>query len=154
MISEVNGVRNYKASRDAMLNLYLFFGAFATISIVFRTIEAVRYHINIPRIIISVLSYGVIIGILIPKFFKHNHFSVSDKDIVCVKGVLTYKTVYMPMDSVRSVTMIVTPMGDRTGFNFLILNALGSKMILFFISKKDCIDIYSKVNEVISQRGE
>lgn len=154
MISEVNGVRNYKASRDAMLNLYIIFGALATISVTFRFIEAFNYGIKIPKIIVNILAYGVIFGILIPKFFKNNHFSISDKDIVCVKGVLTTKTVYMPMDAVKSVSMVITPLGDRTGVNFVILNALGSRLILYFLNKEDCIDIYSRVNEVIAMRQE
>ena len=58
----------------------------------------------------------------------------------------------MPMDAVKSVSMVISPMGARTGLNFIVLNALGARLIVPFLDKEDCIDIYSFVNELIMKR--
>lgn len=153
MISEINGIRNYKASRRAMTALYMITGSLACIGVLFLMIDLfTETKLILVKLIVRITVYGLILGVILPKFFKSNHISISAADIVCVRGVLTNRTVYMPMDAVKSVSMVISPMGARTGLNFIVLNALGARLIVPFLDKEDCIDIYSFVNELIMKR--
>ncbi|MBR6874581.1 MAG: PH domain-containing protein [Ruminococcus sp.] len=153
MISEINGIRNYKASRRAMTALYMITGSLACIGVLFLMIDLfTETKLILVKLIVRITVYGLILGVILPKFFKSNHISISATDIVCVRGVLTNRTVYMPMDAVKSVSMVISPMGARTGLNFIVLNALGARLIVPFLDKEDCIDIYSFVNELIMKR--
>ena len=91
--------------------------------------------------------------VLIPLYFKHSSISVSHEEITQTSGMLTLKSEYMPMESVKSVTTIVTPFGGITGLNFIIINALGSKILLSFMRKDDCLEATKYVNDIIKARA-
>lgn len=95
---------------------------------------------------------GISLLILFPLFYKKTRFMVSKDDIVKYTFLFTFKYQYMTMDSVRSVSTIITPLSRVTGLNFIIINALGSKMVLPFILKNDCLKITKYFNEIISNR--
>lgn len=95
---------------------------------------------------------GIYLLILFPLFYKKTRFMVSKDDIVKYTFLFTFKYQYMTMDSVRSVSTIITPLSRVTGLNFIIINALGSKMVLPFILKNDCLKITKYFNEIISNR--
>lgn len=95
---------------------------------------------------------GIYLLILFPLFYKKTRFMVSKDDIVKYTFLFTFKYQYMTMDSVRSVSTIITPLSRVTGLNFIIINALGSKMLLPFILKDDCLEITKYFNEIISNR--
>ena len=155
MISRINGVRNYTASRAAMKSLYTLVGALALITVTLTVTNAVLGSgFSIVRSLIFVIVYALIAGAVIPKFFKNSHLSMSERDIVCVKGMITDRKVFLSMDAVRSVTMVLTPLGSTTGLNFIVFNATGSRLIVWFLDKEDCIDIYGFVNEMIMKRSE
>ena len=105
-------------------------------------------------VLIFVLSGLLLIeGGMLPRVFGRNYARIDSREIVCIRGLITEKIGYMPLSSVRSVTMIVTPLGEYTGLNFIVLNALGAKLTLSFLSKKDCLTIYTHINSVIKLRG-
>ena len=154
MISEINGVRNYKASRRAMSVLYSVFAGIFLLWTIAIVVSYVSYgQITITDISTEVLFLALFSVGILPKFFRRNHLSVSEHDIVCVKGIITDRKVYLPMDAVKSVTMILTPLGDMTGINAIVFNALGSRLTVLFLDRADCIDIYSFVNGIIMARG-
>ena len=154
MISEVNGVRNYKSSWSAMKTLYWIVGCMAGLWL-FLTGARLIFGggISLISVFIHLIVYGLIAGAVIPGHFGKSHLSISEKDIVCVKGMLTDRKVYLPMDAVKSVSMVVTPLGKMTGMNVIILNAMGARLMVWFLDREDCIDIYGFVNEVIMKRN-
>ena len=154
MIAEVNGVRNYKASKAAMKTLYWILGVLTALWIF---LTAARLIIGngggLTAFFIRIIIYGLTAGVIIPGHFGRSHLSISEKDIVCVKGMLTDRKVYLPMDAVKSVSMVITPFGEMTGMNLIIFNAMGSRLMVWFLDKNDCIEIYGRVNEVIMKRN-
>ncbi len=91
--------------------------------------------------------------VLIPMYFKYSEIFVSDEEIVLKTGMLTKKCEFMPMKSVKSVTSVITPIGKFTGLNFAIINALGSRIIILFLKKNDCLEISEYINSVIKSRA-
>jgi membrane protein YdbS with pleckstrin-like domain len=90
--------------------------------------------------------------IVIPHYFIHSKVVLTDKEIAAASGFITYKNDYMPLSSVKSVSVIITPLGGLTGFNFVIVNALGARMLLCFLKKRDVIMISKHINELILSR--
>lgn len=99
------------------------------------------------------IFHAFCVCVLIPLYFKHSSISVSSEEIIQTSGMLTLKSEYMPMESVKSVTTITTPFSRITGLNFMIINALGSKIILYFMRKSDCIEATKYINEIIKSRA-
>ena len=153
MISEVNGVRNYAASKTAMKALYWLVGGLTAFRL-FLTLTRVIFgsEISLASFLIFIMIAGLIAGLMIPGYFGKSHLSVSERDIVCIKGTVTDRKVYLPMEAVKSVTMVVTPFGSKTGLNLIVFNAMGARLIVWFLDKEDCVDIYGFVNEVIMSR--
>ena len=90
--------------------------------------------------------------ILIPLYYKKTRFMVSEDDIVKYTFLFNFKYQYMTMDSVKSISTIITPLSRITGLNFIIINALGAKIILPFLHKNDCREISLFFNQIISGR--
>ncbi|MGN0601135.1 MAG: hypothetical protein ACI4I7_00335 [Oscillospiraceae bacterium] len=95
---------------------------------------------------------AVIIVILLPVYYKSTRITITDTEITKYTFFITYKYQYMSMDSVTSVTTLITPLSGLTGLNLIIVNALGARMFLFFINKKDCIKVTDFFNDIISGR--
>ena len=155
MISEINGVRNYSVSRNAMKTLYSIVGGYVVIWAILTVSNAVfGGTFSLPATVIVVLVTALIAGAAIPKYFRNGHLSMSEEDIVCVKGMVTDRKIFLSMDAVKSVTMVLTPFGRSTGLNFIVFNAMGSRLIVWFLDLDDCIEIYGYVNERIMKRSE
>lgn len=95
---------------------------------------------------------GAYLLVLFPLYFKKTRFLVSDGDIVKYTFLFAFKYQYMTMDSVKSVSTIITPFSRITGMNFIVINALGAKMLLPLLVKKDCKEITKLINENVSHR--
>ncbi|MBR6101278.1 MAG: PH domain-containing protein [Ruminococcus sp.] len=91
-------------------------------------------------------------GGLLPRVFRNNKVVISEDDITAIKGIINSRTSYMLIDSVKSVTVVVTPFGDRTGINFIILNAMGARLVLSFLTKTDCLKIAAHIDRKIKAR--
>ena len=92
------------------------------------------------------------VGGLLPRVFRNNKVVISEDDITAIKGIINSRTSYMLIDSVKSVTVVVTPFGDRTGINFIILNAMGARLVLSFLTKTDCLKIAAHIDRKIKAR--
>lgn len=90
--------------------------------------------------------------VLIPMYFRHSRISITHDEIVQYSGMLTLTSEFMPMESVKSVTTVITPLSRFTGLNFIIINALGSKILLPFMRKDDCLEATKYINDIIRSR--
>lgn len=89
----------------------------------------------------------------VPRYFKFTSLTVSPEEICYRSGFLSDNREYMPTASVKSVTSIITPLSTFTGLNFLIINALGAKIIVPFMRRSECIDAVNSINEFIRARS-
>lgn len=130
------------------------------ISVVFALTYLANYFLNFlgvaTEIIIGVVWFAVAVFLLVimPLYFKHTRITVTDKEISKYTFMFTYKYQYMSMDSVTSVTACITPLGNLTGLNCIIVNALGARLLLLCLNKDDCMKITKFFNDIISTRDK
>ena len=130
------------------------------ISVAFALTYLANYFLNFlgvaTKIIIGVVWFAVAAFLLVimPLYFKHTRITVTDKEISKYTFMFTYKYQYMSMDSVTSVTACITPLGNLTGLNCIIVNALGARLLLLCLNKDDCMKITKFFNDIISTRDK
>lgn len=87
--------------------------------------------------------------ILLPIIFAKSYYTVSNDEIQKLSGMFFVRRQFMKMSSVQYITTVITPFSSLTGLNFIIVNALGGQLILWFLSKKDALDISASLNRSI-----
>lgn len=107
-------------------------------------------YVLLPIWIVSAL-FAVLV---LPFYFHKTRFTVSSKEITAKSGLLVTSRQFMLTSSVKSVTTVMLPLGKLTGMNFIILNALGARLLIPFLNKKDAVEITDIVNNTIRSRGE
>lgn len=60
----------------------------------------------------------------------------------------------MKTEAVQYISLIMTPFSKYTGFNFVVLHALGGTIFLPFLSKSDAEEISRHINLSINSRKE
>lgn len=91
--------------------------------------------------------------LVLPAFFFGTFFTVSGKEItVCRSFIMNVKTL-MPVSSVKSVTTVMLPLSKYTGMNFVVVNSLGGKVVLPFLSKSSALEITSVINHSLRRRA-
>ncbi len=109
------------------------------------------YYVLLPIWVIAAL-FAVLV---LPFYFHKAQYTVSDKEITAKGGLVITSKQFMLTSAVKSVTSILLPLGRFTGMNFIILNALGSRVVIPFMNRRDAEEIADKVNNSIrSRRGE
>lgn len=73
--------------------------------------------------------------IVIPHYFLHAKVIITKNEIATSGGFIFLKNDYMPISSIKSISVIITPLGRFTGFNFAVINALGARILICFMRK-------------------
>lgn len=144
-----------KPAKRSIVILYILLLALA-LFLTFLTLRFERYLKGASGIILAVvwiLTLAFML-ILLPMYYKLTRIYVSDQEVTKYTFLFTYKYQYMSMNAVKSVTTFITPFGKYTGLNFIIVNALGSRMLLPLLGKNDCREISYFLNDIISGRIE
>lgn len=108
------------------------------------------YYVLLPLWVIAAL-FAVLV---LPFYFHKAGYTVSSKEITAKSGLIVTSKQFMLTSAVKSVTAIFLPLGRFTGMNFIVLNALGSRLVIPFLSKRDAQEIADQVNNSIRSRGE
>lgn len=87
--------------------------------------------------------------ILYPLYFSKTSFCVSKDFITKKSGMLFTKKQLMKKSSVQYLSVVKTPLSGFTGMNFVIICALGGKIILSFLSREDV----DEISEMLRQGG-
>ena len=146
-------MRTYKPSKRPLILIYL---------ILLLILLLIKYAMGlvsrfIPFSVNSVI-FPLWVGItvfsvfILPIYFVKSSFNVSSKEITAVTGLVVTTKQFMLTESVKSVSTIFTPFGKYTGMNFIVLNALGSKLMMPFLSKSDALEITAVINRSIRER--
>ena len=96
---------------------------------------------------------AVVSLLLLPIYYFNTFYTVSSKVVTARTGIIVTAKQLMPVSSVKSVTTIQVPFGNILGYNFVILNAQGTNLIIPFILKKDAKEIADIVNNSIRNRA-
>ena len=98
----------------------------------------------------TAVLFGVI---LLPMYFRRTVFYISQSEITVHTGLIYLKREHMKMSAVQYVTRISMPLSSLSGFNFVILRALGGNLVLPFLGTAECEEIAQAVQGEIAERG-
>ncbi len=96
----------------------------------------------------SVFLFG---GIILPIYFRRAVIYISTAEISFHSGVFFRRRQHLRAESVQYCSQIKMPLSGLTGFNFIVLHALGASVILPFLSKKDSEDIITLIDTRLQQ---
>lgn len=121
---------------------------------------AAAYFLRPYRVILTVVAvvlataYVAAVIIILPMYFKRMKYTVSRERITAHAGVLYKITQNMKLTAVQYTTLISIPLLRRCGFNFVIVNALGGRTVLAFLSERDAADIQSRISRYMNEWGD
>lgn len=98
------------------------------------------------------IIYVVYILIFLPLWYNNARYFVTDKDIIARTGVLVRNVQYMKLSAVQYTTKISAPFARHSGFNFIVFNGYGGRMMLTFLSQSDADEITKYVRLNIEKR--
>ncbi len=148
-------MRRYQPNRSALalLRLLIFCicaaGSFAA------------YHYLRAYPILMYVIFGLCAGlfvlaglIILPVYFAQTRYAVSAEDISKTTGFFIFRKDYMLTESIQYLTTITIPFSRYTAFNFIIVNALGGKILLAFLKNNEVTEISAVLNHAIRKRSE
>ncbi len=112
--------------------------------------------IDVLKMISMVVWAAIIVTavFIVPHYFVNAKVVLTKTEIAAAGGFVTYRNDYMPITAVKSVSSIITPLGTITGLNFVVVNALGTRLIIPFLRKGDALELTSLINDLVKQREE
>lgn len=144
----------FKPSKKSALFIYLvLFAATGMLSLCVIYFEDFLGILS--KIIVLILWTATVIFafFIIPAYYIYTKIIITNRSISKQTVFFTHKYQIMSVNSVVSVTMLITPFSRFTGLNAAIINALGARMIIPFISKKDCIKINEYLKKFIENKS-
>lgn len=136
------------ASGLSVIRIFLFIACIAVIAL------SRRYLSFIPILMYTVMGVFcaaafIAAMILLPIIFAKSYYTVSNEEIQKLSGMFFVRRQYMRTGSVQYITTVITPFSALTGLNFIVINALGGRLILWFLSKKDVLEISATLNRSV-----
>lgn len=96
--------------------------------------------------------YVLYILIILPLWYNNARYYVTDKDVIARTGVFIKNVQYMKLSAVQYTTKISAPFAKHSGFNFIVFNGYGGRMIFTFLSQTDSDEIMRYVRQSIEKR--
>lgn len=146
-------MHKYKMSRRPLILIYIIL--FLQIVLIKYIAKFVSRYIpfSVDKFILPVWIAAIVVALFImPVFFVGAYATVSDKEITLNRTFIFKVKTFMPVESVKSVTAILLPLGRFVGLNFITINAMGARLIIPFLARQDAMEIYAIVNSAIRRR--
>lgn len=137
--------------------LYLIGGALFIVAAASTLV--LRIYLSSMKILMYSL-YGLFWGIavlfgliLLPMYFRRTVIYISQTEITVHTGLFMLRRVHMKMSAVQYVTKVSMPLSTLTGFNFIVIRALGGNVVLPFLNAVDSDEILGILRLEISKRS-
>lgn len=147
--------KSYKACKKTV---FWFFIVLIVLHIAFEIVlKRVDEYFPENVIVIAQMAWSAITAIsviIFPIYVIVAKYSVCSKNVKLRTGFLLISHQYVPIDSVLSVTTVITPLSSITGFNFVVLNSPGAKSVMSFLDRDNAREISHNINEYIKHRME
>ena len=136
-------MRTYRPDRSGLsiLRLLILLIAVAMIILV-NFFVPVRFPALITDISISGVTL-LLTMVYLPLYYSSIKYTVTDTEITCSSGVFLKYHQSIKIASVQYTAVASTPFSEYTGLNFIIFFVYGGRMKMFFLSKKDVVEILS-----------
>jgi membrane protein YdbS with pleckstrin-like domain len=148
-------MRIYKPSKIPLILIYVLL--FLILLVIKYALNIINSFVEIPDnyILLPIWIVAALFAVLVLPFYFHKaQFTVTSKEITARGGLIITTKHFMLTDSVKSVTTIITPLGGLTGLNFVVLNTLGARVLLPFLSKRDALEIVAVITSAIRSRKD
>lgn len=96
--------------------------------------------------------YVIFIMILLPMWYKTIRYVINNKEIISRTGLFSRTYRIMKLSAIQHASRISMPMANVTCFNFISVNALGGRMVLMFLSDKDCKEIMEMIGKKFEKK--
>lgn len=147
-------MRKYKPSKRPLVLIYI---------LLFLILLVIKYALNLVSRFIPFSDNYIVFPLwiaaamfavmVLPFYFHKAYFVVTSKEVTLYGGLIITTKQFMPTSAVKSVTTVITPLSSVTGLNFIVLNSLGARVIIPFLTKKDAIEITAAINCSIRARA-
>lgn len=146
-------MRKYKPKKNALMIL-VFIVLVITLGINIALLilkKFIPFSVEFILFPVYILAF-IIVFILLPAYFGKAYFTVNSKEIRINSGFFSTVNTIIPMSSIKSITQIILPLSRFTGMNFIVLNTLGSKAVIMFVSKNDMREVSSIIERALINR--
>jgi len=139
-------MKRYYADRTGLnvLRILMFIVTAIVAFLTYRYLSFIPIFMWIIMLVFITICFFVAI-IYLPLYFKSVNYYATDRKIIKHSGVFYKTNQVMRFDSIQYTTVISTLFSKKTGFNFVMLNAFGGRMILTFLKQRDLEEIMSEV---------
>ena len=139
-------MKRYYADRTGLnvLRILMFIVTAIVAFLTYRYLSFIPIFMWIIMLVFITICFFVAV-IYLPLYFKSVNYYATDKKIIKHSGVFYKTNQVMRFDSIQYTTVISTLFSKKTGFNFVMLNAFGGRMILTFLKQRDLEEIMSEV---------
>lgn len=139
-------MKRYYADRTGLnvLRILIFIVTAIVAFLTYRYLSFIPIFMWIIMLVFITICFFVAI-IYLPLYFKSVNYYATDRKIIKHSGVFYKTNQVMRFDSIQYTTVISTLFSKKTGFNFVMLNAFGGRMILTFLKQRDLEEIMSEV---------
>lgn len=146
-------MKRYLADKTSLNIIRLIILLLMTVIIILSYIYLAFLPVLMWSVIAAVTAAGIFAGsVYLPLYFKSAGYYINTDKIIKRTGVFIKTNQCMKLSSIQYLTSVTTPFSKHTGFNFMIVNAFGGKLIFSFLSKKDMEAIHSFISEQIKSR--
>ena len=148
-------MKKYYADRTGIgilfVIIFLAIVILTTLSLVFLSFLPILMWIVIG---LFAAAFFAVVIVWLPLYFKNLCYFITDEEVVANTGVFFKNKRIMKLSAVQYFTCVTTPFSEKTGFNFVVLNALGGNIIMLFLSHHDMDEIAKTFSLVIKQKKE
>ena len=139
-------MKRYYADRTGLnvLRILIFIVTAIVAFLTYRYLSFIPIFMWIIMLVFITICFFVAV-IYLPLYFKSVNYYATDRKIIKHSGVFYKTNQVMRFDSIQYTTVISTLFSKKTGFNFVMLNAFGGRMILTFLKQRDLEEIMSEV---------
>ncbi len=147
-------MRKYTPKIAALYTIQVLIFLLSLLITVLAVLYLSSFRILMSVIIIICWLIAVIFGLwLLPMYFRRTVIYLGISEVSIHSGLVFMWREHMKISSVQYVSRVITPLSGATGFNFVIIHALGGSVVLPFLSKKDSEEIINVLNSRISNDG-
>lgn len=136
-------MRTYRPDRSGLSVLRVLILLIAvTMIILVNYFVPVRFPALVTDIAISGVTL-LLTMIYLPLYFSTIKYAVTETEITCSSGVFLKYHQSIKIASVQYTAVASSPFSEYTGLNFIIFFVYGGRLKMFFLSKKDVVEILS-----------
>lgn len=100
-------------------------------------------------VMLIAIMYILTAIIYLPLYIKKTIITIAENEIIVRTGVFIETKSIMRHDAVQYISIVRTPLSKYTSLNNIVVNALGGRLFLLFLSRENAEEIV----DILQERG-